>query len=158
MKRPQKIFLLISLSSLILITEFVVGIFILIWFFNQMIYSLSPESYIDEYKSALPKTATEIKEKFYDAFPDFSYFMKAKITKDDFTEFTGKLKLNNNNDSTKYSYKVFKGGKNELDWWKVTGKSDIFYKVYYHKDKSSISGEEYATYEDGNLYFYVIKY
>jgi hypothetical protein len=45
-----------------------------------------------------------------------------------------------------------------LDWWRVTGKSDVFYKVYYHEDKTSISGEEYATYEDGYLYFYVIKY
>lgn len=155
MKKSHKVILFVSLGSITFIIICLIGIY---WLFNTMTYSISPESYIDEYKSALPNTATEMKEKFYDAFPDFSYFMKAKITKEEFKDYTDKLKLNINNDSTKYSFKVFKGGKKELDWWKVTGKSDIFYKVYYHKDKSSISGEEYATYEDGNLYFYVIKY
>jgi hypothetical protein len=155
MKKSHKVILFVSLGSVTFIIICFVSVY---WLLNSMIYSLSPESYIDEYKSALPKTATETKEKFYDAFPDFSYFMKAKITQDEFNTYTKELKLNINNDSTKLSSKIFKSGKKELDWWKVTGKNDIYYKVYYHKDKSSVSGEEYATYEDGNLYFYVIKY
>lgn len=187
MKRSNKIALFVSLGSLILIAEFVVGIFIVVWFFNQMIYSLSPESYADDYKNKLPKTATDISEKIIDLFPDWDYYLRAKITQEDFQEFIRALNLKVNKekklfisvnyDSTKFnksikdfegdsiSYKEYLREKNfkeqykGMDWWQVKNINDIYYTQYYHdKEKTSISGEVLATYEDGYLYFFVRKY
>jgi hypothetical protein len=152
-----------------------------------MIYSLSPESYGEEYKNYLPKTATEISDKIIDLFPDWDYYLKAKITQEEFQKFVGDIKLkinkekkisiNVNYDSSKYnkdikdfdndsiSYRVYlreKKLKNQyagMEWWQVKNKNEIYYTEYYHdKEKSSKSGEVISTYEDGYIYFFVRKY
>jgi hypothetical protein len=168
MKKSKKI-VLISISVLSIFFLLLLGSYIIIRFF---FYSVLPESYIDEYKSALPKTATNISDKFIDAYPDWSYYLKAKISQEEFNDFVKNLKLDKNNvkkivnifnyDSTKFNnsefnkryMKQFEG----MDWWKVTNKNNVYYAVHYHKNTSSISSEEFATYEEGYLYFRIVTY
>ncbi|MCX6166146.1 MAG: hypothetical protein NTU73_15010 [Ignavibacteriae bacterium] len=186
MNKSHKIILFVSLGSVILIAEFIIGILGLAWLFNSMIYSLSPESYAEEYKDKLPKTATEISEKIIDAFPDWDYYLRAKITQAEFQKFVEDLNLkinkeqkfsiNVNYDSLKYNkdindfngdsteYRMYEYNKNfnkqykGMEWWKVKNINDIYYTAYYRKDKTLISGEVLATYEEGYLYLFVRKY
>lgn len=117
------------------------------------------------YRNRLPSTATEISEKYVDAFPDFSYYLKARISQNEFNDFVKHMGLEINlfkqipeierYDSTKYRndpemdnyMKQFK----DMNWWDL----DIDNKVYY---KGSEGSDYYASYNNGFLYFFVYKY
>lgn len=117
------------------------------------------------YKNRLPSTATEISEKYVDAYPDFSYYLKARITKNEFNDFIKELGLEINlfkkmprleqYDSTKYrddpEMDMYMKQYKDMNWWDL----DIGNKVYY---KGFGESDYYATYENGFIYFFVYKY
>jgi len=118
------------------------GAFVLLWF-----YAFSPQSYASEFRSELPRSAEEIQEHIVDLFPDWDYYLKAKITKEEFDEFTEDLELEHNPIRGEATI-PFRGP----DWWKPKLSGFLYSRIY--KDDSGYCS---AVYEEGDVYLFVCK-
>jgi hypothetical protein len=167
MKKSKKV-ILFSVSTLVIIILLIIGLNC-IWNLFSQYFSPIPSGY----KDALTKSATEISDKYIDEFPDWEYFLKAKITQNEFYDFINEINLKINDkmkiiqdinlDSTNHNKDSYLKSINlkykNIEWWDVKNRNEVYYSVDYHKDNPSmISSEEFATYENGYLYLHVITY
>lgn len=115
---------------------------------------------ISKARSALPSSATNIDEHFSGTF-DYSRFLKAQITKNEFKKYAKKLgydkvitKLDVQEINNKY-YINWKwiGGVKKPDWWTCT---NLIKGTYYKIDKKN---EFYSIlkYECGFVYYKAVK-
>jgi hypothetical protein len=99
----------------------------------------------------LPWAASEIKEQSYDLFPDYSYFLKAKMPEKDFAKYVGGLGLTLHTSASQYGDDMqwlhwpsppFR----QLDWWNPTPSLE---QTYVQQ-----AGHEWTLvkYEDGYVY------
>jgi len=108
------------------------------------------------YRKLLPKSASQIKEFYWkDGFlPDYEYYLRAKIDRQDFKSYCDSFGLKLHTDSSKYSDEIVNlntigGHAEELkDWWNTDGNKDSLF-VWQDGDEWNI-----ARYYNGNLYIY----
>lgn len=108
------------------------------------------------YRRVLPPSATSIKEYFYtDGFlPDYEYYLKAKINRQEFKKYCDTLLLTLHSDSSKYSDDVGNlntGGiftDSVAIWWDKKTNQDSLY-VWQKGDEWNI-----ARYFNGHVYLY----
>lgn len=108
------------------------------------------------YKTALPETAVEVKEWYWQEgfLPDYEYYLKAKMSKQDFLKYIDTLKLVPYSDTLKFEDDILWSGLSGLfrdnvkDWWLTDENKDSSY--VWNK------GQEWNTakYVNGCLYFY----
>src|SRR6266540_5048671 len=126
-----------------------VGLIGLVIIVNLVSYAISPESYAEEYRDKLPNDAEETQEHIVDLFPDWDYYLKAKITKEEFDKFVKDLELTHNPIRGEATIPI-KGP----DWWNPKLKGLTYSRIY--KDKQDITwGYASAVYEDGYVYLFV---
>ena len=108
------------------------------------------------YRKLLPKSATDIKDFYWeDGFlPDYEYYLRATISREDFEIYLDSLDLVLNTDSSKYTDEIGNmttGGSclNEIkDWWDVESNQDSIF-VWQNGHEWNI-----ARYIKGYLYLY----
>lgn len=104
------------------------------------------------YSSYLPRSATDVNEKteYFQPGPDeeYRYFLKAKITEDEFLEFANVMKL-------EWASPINRSGiparKSNLPWWNPPGG----YFIYAKGNGVDYSVQADYVYTTGYLYMYI---
>ncbi|MCX6164388.1 MAG: hypothetical protein NTU73_05925 [Ignavibacteriae bacterium] len=136
MKKSKKIILVSVISIIIIVLFFIVLNWI--WNFTKEILSPAPT----ELKYSLPSTATDISDKFIDIFPDWEYYLKAKITQEEFYNYINELGLKIISDRKMATLKNIKiDSTKDYNEFKDSVKSfDDYKKVYSCNTKGWIGG------------------
>ena len=156
MKKPLKIFLwVLGVFAAHLVALVIARI---AWWSNLPNFFDDGEDSIS-WASSLPEKATEIEEwSWSDGFlPDYTYFMRARVSESGFTEFITKLDLTLHTASRSYSQDVSMlswhySPEGNVAWWNP---SESLQETYVSESSDTWT---FAKYEGGFLYFHSFSY
>jgi hypothetical protein len=121
--------------------------------YGELVHSRDPQGSKISFTRYLPATATEINEvSWADGFiPDYNYWLRARVTREEFDQFVRDLELTPHTNDRQYSENSWLSWSDHLlgdtDWWHPTQNLE---ETYVREGGTKWS---FAKYENGYLYF-----